>query len=216
MALITIAPTILTNDPNRYKTLVEAYHPFAKRAQIDISDGTLAAQRTVPLTSVWWPKNWLTDIHMMVTQPSLYLNALIKLRPHLVIFHSEVQENLLPVFEQLHHAGIKTGLAIMKPTYPGTVRNLIEAADHAMIFSGTLGVNGGTADLLQIEKIRIVKKIKREIEIGWDGGVNIGNIRTIAQGGATVIDVGSAIANDPNPADAYAKLSAEAEKQGVI
>ena len=216
MSLIPIAPTILTNDPNRYKSFIEAYHSFTKRAQIDISDGTLAAERTLPLTSIWWPKNWLTDIHMIVTQPSLYLNALIQLRPNLVIFHSEVQENLLPVFQSLHDNGIRVGLAIMKSTYPGSVQALITAADHVMIFSGNLGANGGTADLLQLEKIRIIKKIKKDVEIGWDGGVNIGNIRTIAQGGVNVINIGGALANDPNPANAYAKLAAEAEKQGVI
>jgi ribulose-phosphate 3-epimerase len=216
MALITIVPTILTEDPNRYKQLVELYHPFAKRVQIDISDGSLSMARTVPETSVWWPRGWVVDLHMMVVQPSAHLDTLVKLKPNLVIFHSEVQEDLAPTAEALRQNGIKVGVAIMKQTFPGSIKTLIEMADHAMIFSGNLGQTGGTADLLQLEKVRIIQKIKKDIEIGWDGGANINNVRTIAQAGVTVINVGNAIANTDNPAQSYAALVAEAEKQGVM
>lgn len=216
MALTVIAPTILTDDPNRYKQLVELYHPFTKRLQIDISDETLVSTKTIPLNKAWWPRGWTVDIHMMVAQPSMYLSVLQQLRPHLVIFHSEVQEDLLPVFEALHTKSIKVGVAVMKPTYPGLMKKYIAAADHVMIFSGELGQNGGTADLLQLEKVRIIKAMKKDIELGWDGGANVGNVRTIAQAGVSVINVGNALASSDNPAKTYAVLLAEAEKTGVV
>ena len=142
MAQLTIAPTILTDDTNRYKALIEAYHPFAKRVQIDISDGTLAGSATVPGSSVWWPKDWTVDIHLMSAQPSTHLPTLLKLSPSLVILHSEAGEDLVPIIGALQKDGIKTGIAIMKATYPGVIRQLIEAVDHVMIFSGDLGKNG--------------------------------------------------------------------------
>ena len=216
MALIVIAPTILTNDSNRYKQLVELYHPFAKRVQIDISDGSLSAAKTVSETTIWWPKDWTVDVHMMVAQPSAHVDTLVKLKPHLVIFHAEVQEDLGPTFEKLKQNGIKVGVAIMKPTFPGSISSLIEASDHVMIFSGNLGETGGTADLLQLEKVRIVRRIKKDIEMGWDGGANMNNVRTIAQAGVTIINVGSAIVDAEDPAKMYGALMAEAEKQGVL
>ena len=85
-----------------------------------------------------------------------------------------------------------------------------------MIFSGNLGQNGGTADLLQLEKVRILKRIKASVEIGWDGGANIENVRTIAQAGVNIINVGSALANAKNPTKMFAALSAEVEQQGVV
>lgn len=216
MALITISPTILTDDPNRYKQLVELYHPFTRRAQIDISDGTLAPSKTLALNTVWWPKGWLVDIHMMVAQPSNYLDTLIQLKPNLVIFHPEVQEDLLPVLDALRQKDIKTGIVIRKSVFPGSIKQYITAADHAMIFSGELGQNGGTADLLQLEKVRIITGMKRDIELGWDGGANVSNVRTIAQAGVTVINVGSALATAEDPPKTFMTLQAEAEKQGVM
>ena len=217
MALLVIAPTITIDDPNKYKSLIEAYHPFTKRAQIDISDGSLLGSAiSIPVTAAWWPKGWVVDIHMMTAQPSVHIPTLLKLVPNLVILHPEAGEDLKPIFATLQENGIKAGIAIMKNIYPGIVKDLIEAADHAMIFSGNLGQTGGTADLLQLEKVRIIKKIKPTIEIGWDGGANIKNIRTIAQAGASVINVGSAIFDSPDPAKAYTDLVAESEKQGVL
>ena len=217
MAQLIIAPTITVTDPNRYKTLIEAYHPFTKRAQVDISDGTLeGAALTIPETAVWWPKGWTIDLHMMVARPSEHIPTIMKLMPNLVIFHVEAEEDLAPIITGLQKSNIRTGIAIMKPTYPGTIKHLIEISDHAMVFSGTLGQNGGNADLLQLEKIRIIKRIKPNIETGWDGGVNLKNIRTIAQAGVNVINVGGALATAPDPAKMYAALSAEAEKQGVV
>ena len=216
MALLTVAPTILTNDPDNYKALVEAYHSFTKRAHIDVSDGTLSESLTIPAEAVWWPKDWTTDVHLMSAQPSVHVPALLKLMPSLVILHSEATEDLAPIFAHLQKNGIKVGIAIMPPVYPGLVRKLIELADHILIFSGNLGENDGTADLLQLEKVRIIKKIKPAIEIGWDGGVKLENIRTIAQAGVNIINAGSAIATSPNPAKAYADLVAEAEQLGAI
>lgn len=216
MALLVIAPTILTDDPAKYKLLIETYHPFTKRAQVDISDGSLAPSVTVSDTAVWWPKGWVIDIHLIVSKPSAHVPTMLKLMPNLVILHPEGEEDLMPIFSSLQKAGIHVGIAIMKDVYPGDIKSIIEVADHAMIFSGNLGQTGGTADLLQLEKARIIKKIKPSIEIGWDGGANLKNIRTIAQAGVNVINVGGAIIGSQDPAKTYADLVAEAEKQGVI
>jgi ribulose-phosphate 3-epimerase len=217
MALLVIAPTITTGDSNKYKLIVETYHPFAKRVQVDVSDGSLPlAAVTIPDTAVWWPKGWIIDMHMMVAKPSTHIPALLKLVPSLVIFHPEAEEDLKPIFATLKENNIKVGIAIVKSVYPGAIQDIIETVDHVMLFSGNLGQTGGTADLLQLEKVRIIKKIKPTVEIGWDGGANIRNVRTIAQAGVNVINVGSAIVDSPDPAKMYANLVAEAEKQGVI
>ncbi len=216
MPQLTIAPAILTESPDRYKQLVDLYHTFTRRAQIDISDGTLAAAITVPDAAIWWPQGWTIDVHLIVAQPSSHVPTLIKLKPHLVILHPEAQEDLLPIFAALHQHGIKTGVAIQKNVYPGDIKPFIEAADHALIFSGNLGEMGGTADLLLLEKVRIIKKLKPTIEIGWDGGANIRNIRTIAQAGVGVINVGSALSTSQNPAEVYKALVTEADNPGIL
>lgn len=216
MAISIVAPTILTQNPTEFKEIVQKYHPFTKRAHIDISDGTLSPNMTVNETACWWPKGWQVDIHMMTANPAAHVDNLIKLHPNLVIFHAEAKDDLLPIFDTLKQNGMKVGVAIVKGVYPPSIKAILEAADHALIFSGTMGQYGGTLDPLLLEKVPLIQEIHPGIEIGWDGGINMDNIRTVVHGGVTVLNVGSAIAKAQDPQKVYQAMMQETEKEDPI
>ncbi|MBQ6321141.1 hypothetical protein IJI17_02910 [Candidatus Saccharibacteria bacterium] len=212
-----IVPTILTNDKNLYRKQYEDYSKFAKRIQVDICDGIFAPARTIDLTNAWWQEGWAKmDLHMMVMNPSQFLPIILKIKPSLAIFHAETNENLLPIFQQLKQANIKCGVALLKQTYPGRIAPYLQAADHCLIFAGALGQQGGEANMLQIEKIPIIKAMIPNIEVGWDGGANLKNVRELAHSGVDVINVGSAISRAPDPHKAYTDLVADLDKVGVV
>lgn len=213
---VSIVPTILVNNKKDFRAQVESINTFTRRAQIDVSDGIFAPNETLDITNIWWPKGWEADLHLMVARPSEQLETIYKLSPSLCIFHAEVSENLLPIFEDLKSHGIRTGVALLPATYPGNVRQYIEAVDHVLIFAGQLGAQGGPADLLQMEKIALVRNMKPELEIGWDGGANMSNVRALAHADIDVINVGSAISQAENPAGAYEQLVSEIDKSGVV
>ena len=215
--MIKIVPTILTSNIASFNQYFSIYKTFADRIQIDITDGRFAPSPTIDLKDIIIPKDWKgdLDLHMMVLKPSLYLPAILELHPSLCIFHAECDENLLPIFEQLSQAGIKTGVAILRSTFPGNIKPYIEASDHVLIFGGSLGQQGGEANLVQLEKASIIKEIDPNVEIGWDGGANLENVRAIAHANIDVINVGSTISRAENTADAYNELLAETEKTGV-
>lgn len=213
---VSIVPTILTDNKQDYRAQIERINPFTRRVQIDITDGIFAPTQTIDITNLWWPKNWTTDIHLMVNNPSQYIDTILKLKPSLCILHAECAENLLPIFQSLKKTGIKTGVAFLPPTFPGTMKHYIDAADHALVFAGQLGVQGGQADLMQVEKIHLIRAMKPEIEIGWDGGANLTNVRALAHSDLDVIDVGSAISQAEDPATAFQELVAEIDKNGVV
>lgn len=210
-----IVPTILATSPEQYQQFVAAYQGFAKRVQLDISDGQFTPTVTIPAAGLTWPEGWQMDIHMMVAKPSEHMQNLIAMKPNMVIFHAETGEDLRPLFDQLKAAGIKCGVALAKTTYPPKVKPFIEAADHVLIFAGELGRQGSAADILQIEKVPLITAIKSDVEIGWDGGANMENVRAIAHAGVQVINVGAALATSQNPAAAYDELVKEAERKGI-
>jgi ribulose-phosphate 3-epimerase len=211
-----IAPCITVETEDQYKAVVEKYTPFAQRVQVDISDGEFAPVFLVGPDKVWWPAEWIVDIHAMVAHPMDYVDQLIALKPHLIIFHVETDVSLLPLIEKIKKYGIKAGVALLKPTVPETVADVIRAADHVLVFSGDLGHYGGTASLMQLEKVRLIKAINPNVEIGWDGGVSVDNAFTLRQGGVDVLNVGGALANADDPSKVYATMIQEINKQGVI
>lgn len=211
-----IAPTILCETEDDYKATVERLHPFAERVHIDVTDGEFAPTFTVGVNQLWWPQEWKVDIHAMVARPSEYVQALIDLHPHTIIFHAEVSEDLKPLFQQIKQAGIQAGVALLRPTVPETVKEYIELADYVLIFSGDLGHYGGVASMMQLEKVRLVRNIHPEVEVGWDGGANIENAFSLTQGTVNVINVGGAINNASDPQTSYRQMVEEINKHGVI
>lgn len=214
---VIIAPTLLTADPAEFAKLSQLYPTFAKRMQIDVIDGSFVPQTTILDSAITaLPQEIPVDMHMMVAKPSEHIKHILRLKPNLCIFHAEATENLLSFFEQLKQAGIKVGVALLPRTYPGQVEPYIKAADHVMIFAGALGKNGGEADMVQIEKVKLIRAINPEIEIGWDGGVNMENVRALAHSDINILNVGSAISKAEDPKTAFEELSAEATQRGVL
>lgn len=213
---VTVVPAVLAESKKDYRKQIEDINHFARRVHIDVSDGAFAPATTIDISNVWWPKEWKADIHLMAAYPSRDLEVILKLKPSLCILHAEASEDLLPVFATLKKEDIRTGLAILPSTYPGLVKQYIDVVDHVLVFAGQLGVQGSPADMMQMEKIAIVRSMKPELEIGWDGGANMLTMRALAHADLDVINVGSALSKVDNPAEMYHALVAEIDKNGVV
>lgn len=211
-----IAPVILAENAQQYKEQVDRITGFAERVHIDLTDGEFAPTFTVSIPELWAPEGWTIDIHAMVNKLDEYVPKLIALRPHLIIIHAEAEGDVLGALKEIKRSGIMAGLALLKPTVPQTVEELIKEAEHVLIFSGELGKFGGTASLMQLEKIRLVKMINPNVEIGWDGGVMVDNAYSLVQGGVNVLNVGGTIQKATDPPAMFAKLQQEISKTGVL
>ncbi len=214
-----IVPTITTDSSEVFQANLTKFGSFTKRIQLDVSDGSFAPSVTVPIptiASMEKPEGVALDLHLMSARPSEHLAEILELKPRLCILHAEVDDDLAAIFSQLVEAGIKPGIALIKTTFPGRVKSLIELCEHAMIFAGTLGSQGGTIDMMQTEKIPLLQAIKPGIELGWDGGANLSNVRALSHAGINVINVGSAITSAGDPSAMYQSLIVESEKKGVL
>lgn len=211
-----LAPAILAENPTQYKEQVDRITGFAERVHIDLTDGEFAPTFTVGVADLWAPEGWTIDIHVMANNLHEYVPSLISLRPNMIIVHAEASGDVLAALNQIKQAGIVAGLALLRPTVPQSVAPLIQAAEHILIFSGELGRFGGDASLMQLEKIRLVKSINPNVEIGWDGGVTVDNAYSIVQGGVDVLNVGGAIHKSSDPQAAFARLQQEISKTGVF
>jgi ribulose-phosphate 3-epimerase len=57
-----------------------------------------------------------------------------------------------------------------------------------------------------LNKVTELRKLKPELEIGWDGGINVDNAKQLSEGGVDVLNVGGAIQKAEDPKAAYDKL----------
>ncbi len=204
--MATICPAILAKDPHEYREQIECVEHFAKRIQIDLTDGEFTKSKTIELDQVWWPDGVKTNLHLMYQQPAKFLPTILKLKPSLVIVHAEADGDFLDFAGELHRHDIKAGVALLPDTPVKAIELSLPAIDHVLIFAGNLGHFGGKADLSLVGKASEIKALKPNIEVGWDGGVNAQNAKLLAANGIDVLNVGGFIQKAENPEHAYAKL----------
>lgn len=203
-----ICPTVLAQNEADFAVQFERLEPFARRVQIDLGDGEFTTT-TVPPEKVWWPQGVVADIHLMYKRPLEHIETLVSLAPSLVIIHAEAEGDLVGMLQHLQTCGISPGVALLQDTPVSKVEQLLAVADHALIFSGSLGSFGGKADLALLEKVEQIRTIRPDIEIGWDGGANEENAVRLVMGGIDVINVGGAIQRADDPQAAYDTLVAK-------
>lgn len=213
-----VVPALLGKDKAELDALWLRVQPFANRVHVDLMDGQFAPGSSAAITDLAWSEGWVVDIHVMYKNPTEQLQFLTSInpKPNLVIFHAEAEGDLVALTKGLQAAGIKAGVALMRSTVPADAAALIEAVDHVLIFSGDLGKYGGKANMLQLEKVQLIKKINDAVEIGWDGGATIDNAYTLALGGIDVINVGATLARAEDPAEVYRKLDFEVHRKDVL
>lgn len=201
-----ICPTITATEPHVYREQMNRVKSFAKRVHIDMADGVFAPVKLVDLKHIWWPDGLEVDIHLMYESVAPFTNELIKLRPNLVIVHAESVGNFYEVVKPLKDNGLRIGVALLQDTPVEKVEPALKDLDHVLIFSGDLGHFGGHANFTLLSKVREIRAINPDVEIGWDGGIDQNNIKRLIEGGIDILNVGGGIQRAAEPAKAYATL----------
>lgn len=207
----TVCPTITPDHTAvSFGIQLKRVLPFARRLHVDLMDGIFASPRSVRLDEVYWPANIPIDLHIMYRRPAEHIDALLALKPQLVIIHAEAEGNFAAFAARLQRRGIEVGVALLPGTPVATIAPAIQLIQHVLIFSGHLGHFGGTANLQLLTKVPQLRALKPGLEIGWDGGINAANAQQLAAGGIDVLNVGGFIQHAIDPARAYATLESAA------
>ena len=209
--MTVICPTVTAYDLDEYRTQINRIVSLSERMHIDLMDGQFAPTQSPPLDHIWLPPHKTCDIHLMYQKPMDYLRQLIKLRPHMVVIHNESEVHHMHFAAELHKEGIKAGLALLQDTPVHYVEQIMHSFDHVLIFSGNLGHHGGQANLELLDKVREVRALHPDAEIGWDGGIDDANAGQLIEAGVDILNVGGFVQRADNPAAAYARLEALVE-----
>lgn len=201
-----ICPTVTAADAHTYRSQIERIEKFAQIIHIDLADG-IFAPKLIDVSAIWAPPRAIVDVHLMFNKPLDILDEVLKIKPRLVIVHAEADGDFQKVVETLKAANVKIGVALLASTRLEFIMSGIDLIDHILIFSGKLGQFGGQADLGLLDKVQKIKYMNKNIEVGWDGGINLENVKELANGGVDVLNVGGFIQRSDNPVDAYAKLN---------
>lgn len=196
----------MTDDPEVYRRQIEETARYATRVHIDLGDGIFTRKLTA-IEDVWWPAGMRADLHVMFKKPFQHIAAFKALAPQLVIVHAEAEGDFLSFARDMHQHGIEVGVALLQDTPAEAIIPGLDTIDHVLIFSGSLGQHGSTADSALLDKVTKLKRLKPQLEFGWDGGATDENARVLAEGGIDVINSGGYL-HGTDPLTAWHKIQA--------
>jgi len=182
----------------------EAIRDAARRSEeagvdmlhIDVEDGVAAAEVTV-----WNDARALShiasdlplDVHIMVEKPHERFMEYVKAGARMLSFHIEDTPDVEHLASKLHDEGVKVGFALRPETSVDRVAPYLSLADFVLVLSVHPGPAGQPFIPESLEKVAEIKRLRPDVLVTIDGGMNEERARLAREVGADIIVAGAAI-----------------------
>jgi len=201
---VKIAPSILAADfLNLADEIEKVQNAGADVLHLDVMDGHFVPNLTFGLPIIDQIAKLAEipiDVHLMVTNPDLYLEKLAEWKINYVSVHQETVFHLHRQISILKELNVKAGVALNPATPVETIFPIIEDLDFVLVMSVNPGFGGQSFLPRVYEKIRKLREYSQSgnphLEIEVDGGVNDRNAPELVKAGADILVAGSYIFNN--------------------
>lgn len=180
-----IKPNVLVNEVN--KTDADYLH-------LDIMDGHFVKNKTWTYSEILKITKNNTkklDVHLMVNNPTKYIENYALLNTEYITFHYEAVKNIEETISLIKNYGIKVGISIKPTTSTKHILPYLKDIDLILFMSVNPGKSGQKFNDKVLTKISEVKEyinnnhLNTSIEV--DGGINNENIDLLKTSGTDIV-----------------------------
>jgi len=199
---IKVAPSILSADFSRLGEEIKAVEAAgADIIHIDVMDGHFVPNITIGpiiVEAVRRSTKLPLDVHLMITNPELYIADFAKAGADYLTVHVETAFHLNRLVQSVkEHKGVKAGASLNPATPLTSLDYILPDLDMVLIMSVNPGFGGQAFIPSALEKIAALRKriddLGLETEIEVDGGIKPDNAAAIIDAGADILVAGSAV-----------------------
>lgn len=209
---VQIAPSVLAADFSRLGEQVSTVAGAgADLIHIDVMDGHFVPNITMgPLvvSAIKRVTSVPLDVHLMITNPDLYLDAFAQAGAGTLSVHVEATVHLHRTLSRIRQLGMRAGVAINPATPLAAIGEVFDLLDQVIIMSVNPGFGGQSFIPRSFERITELRAQlgDRPVDIEVDGGVDISNALALIRAGANILVAGNSVFGAPDPAAATTSL----------
>jgi ribulose-phosphate 3-epimerase len=200
-----IAPSVLAADFTNLESELQKTST-TKWLHLDVMDGHFVPNISfgpMIVNAIRTISSQQLDTHLMISEPSNYIDQFIEAGSDRITFHIETVSNPLELIEYIKSKNIKVGLSIKPNTKVDSIKEYLSEIDQVLVMSVEPGFGGQRFIPESLDKIKELNEIRKNDNLSFlivvDGGVNDKNSKELKAAGVDVLVAGSFVFKADNP-----------------